>query len=376
MTGFMDGVIIHRNELYFEGELGYIVRCDLETLQASLVSRILEKQRMVIRRWILEGEDVYLVANEGYSIVHCVMSDDKLIYRAIYMFDCNENVRIKEAFKIKNQIWCIPSKMNQKAMIMNMESKTVELTDSLAEFLKRDEIELSSEDVMTIKCVQDRLYWTLDIGNDLLCYDVNTKKAEVYHIGDDVEVSGFELDEEDVWFRAKHGISLHRWNQVRGIDLSVALRDENELEKSEINAKIIRLSNGKKVLLPTFSNTIAYYDDNNDSLIRIRTNDKLFHKVGMERASFTIGNIEHDGKLWIFPWASDGIIEIDIETMEAQRHLVGLREAEQEHIDVLRWHSRQIHHESDTESLEKLIRMMRECDGNNSKEVKSKLPML
>lgn len=357
MTGFMDGML-YDDELYFNGELGYVLKYSLSTFQASLVARLTENLDVITRRWIQVGEDVYLISNNGYQIINCIYDNKTLVLREKYLQDCVGNVRIKEAFLINRQIWCIPTKTSQKILIFDVNSKKIKFTESISELLHREKISLDAEDIMTIKCVSDKLFFTLDTGKELICYAVNKKMAEKYYISDNVIVSGFEMEGEDIWFRAKYGIALYRWNREHGITSVIKLPEQTELEKSECNAKLICLSNGRKILLPTISNTIAYYDGKENCLKRINGKNQFSHRKGFEKGTFSIGNIECNGKLWLFPWASETLVEIDVETMNAKCHFIELGVKEQKKIDYLRWNMKQVHYESKTEPLEMLLEII------------------
>ncbi|MDI9508552.1 MAG: hypothetical protein QM217_01810, partial [Bacillota bacterium] len=118
-------------------------------------------------------------------------------------------------------------------------------------------------------------------------------------------------------------------------------------------------SNGRLILLPIYSNRVFFLDDNMKSLRSVSGMEGCTHVKGRENATFSIGNIEYQGKLILLPWASNGFIEIDIEDMTADCYDVKMSEKDEVNFYRRTRAYNSLHIESNYFTLSKQLRMLK-----------------
>ena len=183
-----------------------------------------------------------------------------------------------------------------------------------------------------------------------------------YFISDEINISGFEVDGNNFWLRGKTGIALYKWNPQEGIIGNYLLRDMDELERSERNAKVISTSNGRIILLPAFSDSIVYLDEKEGCLKRVRSKEKFAHLSGLEKTTFSIGNMEIDNELFLFPWSEEKLICIDLGTMEARSCSMKISQEFLDKKQWLQWKRHIIQYESEDNRLSTKIELIKKND--------------
>lgn len=366
--GFMDA-FCDKNRIWFLNKTrDEIFNFDFKMHKLTFVTELNneeQKVQMVARRIINYKNHLYLISNNGCRICKGHINEEDFVSDAFFEKG-DLGVVIKDAFLVDDIIYCIPSKINQAIMIFDIEKECFKESKPLLCWCNQSNIKIESNDIMTIKCYDGKLYFTLDSGTSLIECDIINEHATEYFISNEIKISGFVYDGKNFWLRNKTGIALYKWNSVEGVIGSYVLEDMDELERSECNAKVIFTSSGKIILLPIFSNSIVYLDVETDCLKRVKSKEEFRHLSGLEKASFSIGNMEIDNNLFLYPWAEEKLICIDLEKMEAQSYSLEVGEEYYDKKQWLQWKRCIVRYESEDDKLVRSIELIKKSDMLNS----------
>lgn len=359
--GFIDA-FFEKNKIWFLNRArGEIFNYDFNKQKLTFVAEFSTenpKVGMLVRRIINYKNYLYFVSNNGLKIFKGHINEEDFVSDAFFE-NGNSSIVIKEAFLVDGEIYCIPSKINQPIVIFDIEKECFKESKSLTYWCHQFNVKPESNDIMTIKNYGGKFYFTLDSGTSLIEYDIRNKHVVEHFISGEMKISGFEIDGKNFWFRNKKGFALYRWNSEEGIIGSYLLEDMDELEQSECNAKVISVSSGRIILLPIFSDSIVYLDEKEGCLRRVNSKEEFCHISGMEKASFSIGNIEIDNKLLLFPWAEEKLIYIDLEKMEAESYPMEIGQEYYDKMQWLQWKRYPVQHESEDNELVQMIDLIK-----------------
>lgn len=360
ISGFIDAYINDNNICFVDGNSGafykYSINSNILTLNTLLYANN-QCLRILPRRIINYEECLYFISNNGYIIYKGKFINDSIVVDLVCEYQTTSAIKIKEAFLIDGEIWCVPSSLNQKVMIYDIKNEKF-IPYNLYSELKRCNISAENVNIMTIKYADNSFFFTLETGTELIKYNVESRSVTKYEIPDKLQISGFDYDGKYFWLRSKHGVTLHKWALNEETIISYYLDDLNESEKAECNAKVIVLSNRKIVLLPSYCNSVIYLDQNEKCLKRVKGLENICHEKGKEKNTFTIGNAEINGKLILYPWAGEQLISIDLSDMKAETHRLTINEEEYEKLQILCWRTKQLIYETEENTLCTLLKRL------------------
>lgn len=353
ISGFIDAYINDNNICFVDGNSGafykYSINSNILTLNTLLYANN-QCLRMLPRRIINYEECLYFISNDGYIIYKGKFINDSIMGDLVCEYQTTSAVRIKDAFLIDDKIWCIPASLSQKVMIYDIKNEKF-IPYNLYSELKRCNITVENVNIMTIKYVDNSFFFTLETGTELIQYNVESRSVTRYEIPDKLQVSGFDYDGKYFWLRSKYGISVHKWALNEDKIMSYYLDDMNESEKGECNAKVVVLSNGEVVLLPSYCNSVIYLDQNENCLKRVKGLEDICHVKGKEKNTFSIGNAEINGKLILYPWAGEQLISIDLTDMKAETHRLTINEEDNEKLQFFYWRTKKLIYETEENTL-------------------------
>ena len=360
ISGFMDAYVNGNNISFVDGNSGAVYKYSIDSSILTLNTLLYANNqclRLCPRRIIKYEEYLYFISNDGYKICKGKFINDSIVVESVCEYQTNSAIKIKEAFLIDGEIWCVPSSLNQKVMIYDIKNEKF-IPYNLYSELKRCNISAENVNIMTIKYADNSFFFTLETGTELIKYNVESRSVTRYEIPDKLQVSGFDYDGKYFWLRSKYGVSLYKWDLNEETIISYHLNDMNESEKGECNAKVIVLSNGKIVLLPSYCNSVIYLDQNEHCLKRVEGLEDICHAKGKERYTFSIGNAEIDGKLILYPWAGEQLISVDLSDMKAETHRLTINEEEYEKLQILCWRTKQLIYETEENTLCTLLKRL------------------
>lgn len=360
ISGFIDAYINDNNICFVDGNSGafykYSINSNILTLNTLLYANN-QCLRILPRRIINYEECLYFISNNGYIIYKGKFINDSIVVDLVCEYQTTSAIKIKEAFLIDGEIWCVPSSLNQKVMIYDIKNEKF-IPYNLYSELKRCNISAENVNIMTIKYADNSFFFTLETGTELIKYNVESRSVTRYEIPDKLQVSGFDYDGKYFWLRSKYGVSLYKWDLNEETIISYHLNDMNESEKGECNAKVIVLSNGKVVLLPSYCNSVIYLDQNENCLKRVKGLEDICHVKGKEKYTFSIGNAEINGRLILYPWAGEQLISIDLADMKAETHRLIINEEEHEKLQFFYWRTKQLIYETEENTLSTLLKRL------------------
>lgn len=359
--GFMDAFFEKDRIWFLNRARGEIFNYDFSNQKLTFVAKLSsEDQRgeMLVRRIIYLENFLYFVSNNGIRICKGHINKEDFVLDDYFESD-NLSITIKEAFLIDGEIYCIPSKINQSIIIFDIEKECFKESKSLAYWCDQYSVKTEDNDIMTIKNYGGKFYFTLDSGTSLIEYDIITKHVVEHFISSEIKISGFEIDGPNFWLRNKTGFALYRWNSEEGVVGSYLLKNMDEHEQNECNAKVISTDNGRVILLPIFSDSIVYLDEENGCLSRVKSKEKFCHLQGLDKATFSIGNIEVNNKLILYPWAEPKLICIDLEKMEAESYPMEIGQEYYDKMQWLQWKRYPVRYESEDNELIEIIDLLK-----------------
>ncbi len=359
MVGFMDGAI-YENQLYFmDRGTGVLFQYSMNTKELQYTTSLYEDGfiNFIPRRIFYINNRLYGISNNGYEVFDYRLGCKEDKNCTTYALDRNRSIVIKEAFLIGNQIWGIPTDINKPILIFEIDNNKTFLYKSIKELLSDDFI-LENGELEVIKYKEGMFSFTIKDENLLVEYQIEAKKSVIYNIDKKIIIGAFEYEGDNVWFRSKEGIALHKWNREAGFIESYELDNEDELVIKEQRGKLIKASNGRLILLPVYSNTVFYFDKETKSLKSVSGMEGCAHLEGSENGAFSIGNIECQGKLWLLPWASSCFVEIDIDDMKANCYKAKISENDEMNLYRSRWSYNLSHMETNYFTLDKHLSML------------------
>ena len=95
--------------------------------------------------------------------------------------------------------------------------------------------------------------------------------------------------------------------------------------------------------------------------------EEFCHLSGLEKVSFSIGNIEIDNKLILFPWAEEKLICIDLEKMEAESYPMEIGQEYYDKMLWLQWKRYPVRYESEDNELIQIIELLKKGNALNSR---------
>ena len=353
ISGFIDAYINDNNICFVDGNSGafykYSINSNILTLNSLLYANN-QCLRMFPRRIINYEEYLYFISNDGYKIYKGTFINDSIVVDLVCEYQTTSAIRIKDAFLTDDKIWCIPTSLSQKVMVYDIKNGKSFLFNLYSE-LKRCNITVENVNIMTIKYVDNSFFFTLETGTELIKYNVESRSFTRYEIPNNIQISGFDYDGNYFWLRSKYGVSVHKWALNAETIMSYYLDDMNDSEKGECNAKVVVLSNGKVVLLPSYCNSVIYLDQNENCLKRVKGLEDICHVKGKEKYTFSIGNAEINGRLILYPWAGEQLISIDLADMKAETHRLIINEEEHEKLQFFYWRTKQLIYETEENTL-------------------------
>lgn len=317
---FKDALVDRENMWFINAKTGALFHYHMQTKNLNFRKVVFKEKKgnaFSIRKMIKYGKYIFLVSDQGYAICKGMVRKTELEIYSYYQIAEGASSVIKEVFLCGDVIWLMPSLIEEDILAFHIATEEFENKGSLLDWMNQFKIQACSNRIMTVKSAGDKMYFTLESGDALIELDVRKGLIREYCGFDTMRISGFDVAGDIFWLRDKKGITLHKWKIAEGIVKSYFLKEINELEKSEEDAKVLVTSNGKVILLPRFSNSIVYLDEEKESLYRVKQEDVFCHCKGQEKFTFSIGNAELDGKLFLFPWAEEKLILIDLENMRS-----------------------------------------------------------
>lgn len=353
ISGFLDAYVDTNNIWFVDGSKGAVFKYSINSRRLNLNTLLYGNNqclKMIPRRIINYEDYLYFISNDGYIIYKGTFINDSIVVDLVCEYQNTSAIRIKDAFLIDDKIWCIPTSLSQKVMIYDLKNEKF-IPYNLYSELKRCNITVENVNIMTIKYVDNSFFFTLETGTELIKYNVESRSVTRYEIPNKLQVSGFDYDGKYFWLRSKYGVSVHKWSLNAETIMSYYLDDMNESEKGECNAKVVVLSNGKVILLPTYCNSVIYLDQNENCLKRVKGLEDICHVKGKEKYTFSIGNAEIKGRLILYPWAGEQLISIDLTDMKAETHRLTINEEEHEKLQFFYWRTKQLIYETEENTL-------------------------
>lgn len=354
IVGFMDAHFDSNYVWFANGMSSEVFKYNIFNKELNLDSVLMEdgKPFKMFSRNVIHNEDnIYFVSNRGYKISKCMIDNGKMVLNSVREYENSGSIIIKYAFYINNEIWCVPLDINNKIMIYNIKTDQFYSKLSLKYEFERHKITIQSNLISNINYYKGDFFLTLDNGTELIQYNVESRSVTRYEIPNNLQVSGFDYDGKYFWLRSKYGVSVHKWALNAETIMSYYLDDMNDSEKGECNAKVVVLSNGKVVLLPSYCNSVIYLDQNENCLKRVKGLEDICHVKGKEKYTFSIGNAEINGRLILYPWAGEQLISIDLADMKAETHRLIINEEEHEKLQFFYWRTKQLIYETEENTL-------------------------
>lgn len=301
---FMDA-LYYENKLWFF-DSGVQRLCSIEIGTGDIKVYVdVEFPNGICRKVFRIDNRVYWVSTQG-DISYSELGQGLQIVKT-FQHNFLYEYSMKEAFFHDNAIWCIPSCTTYPIMVFDVKKEV---------FLEL-QIFTSNRSILTARCIASSLYFSIDNESALYEYDVHESKIVKWDLPFNMEIGGFDGNGTFFWLREKIGYKIHKWSKKEGVIKSYDFEIYQEQEKSELNAKAYLVNNDKVFLLPDKSHTIAYVDEKEGCLKRVKWLDDMSCLSNRYQKMFSIGNLCVEDKWILFPWGGNIVTQVNLNELSA-----------------------------------------------------------
>lgn len=295
---FMDANYADGRLLFFDTLSKEFYSFDMNKEELSHV-KLLERDGLDMecpRRIIRDRDDLYIIQASSCVIYHFKCTLLGLVYVEKIIAEEFEG-GVKEAFLYVGMLWIIPTSANKKAAvldIMNNHLKYVSLTNKG---------KVCGGLFDAVVCDNSYLYISFMEGSNIYRIDMIDESIRVFDTGISEAIGGIAFNKGNVLLRVKGGDVVYSYDLRNNTVRTIAKKET----KCEEFGRVRVLNNGTIILCPVYGNDFYYIDDSNKKILPV----KVVTSISRDNSStFTIGTVEHNESLYVFPWSGEKMVKI------------------------------------------------------------------
>ncbi|HWT73632.1 MAG TPA: hypothetical protein VN258_02790 [Mobilitalea sp.] len=218
--------------------------------------------------------------------------------------------------RIDWHIFILPIYYSSKVFILDVRSNTIttiptSYDSTISNFKNFGLIPLFYGDII----VGDKIWRVCRIGTFLQTYDYNNNIFDYYEVNCNAKSFGdITFDGTDFWILPNGNDNILRWNSQSKTVTEINIFTEIEKADENILYHKICYINGGVWLIPCFADVIIRIDVENLEIIKISYENIAGFSKDYDSAQTFNDYVIHDNNLLLFPYKSNAIVSIDVET--------------------------------------------------------------
>ena len=248
------------------------------------------------RKVLSMGNSLFFISSYNCTIYKFTLDGNSLHFERSYNEPCFEG-SVKNAYLYDDQIWIFPISSELSVAMFDIRSKNFVLCNTLKLLTGRKfkwrEILQDGADV----------YLSSDYNDDIFKLNLSQKEGQCFHTGIGSKVDGIVKKGDLLFVRQIDGKKIYTWN-ISTKELKIIAESDIHFEQGK---KLLITEKGKIIICPVFENSFYYVNEEKKTIERIVTDFEIEH---CDTATLTIGSTKKENSLYIFPWASDFMLEI------------------------------------------------------------------
>lgn len=312
---YMDGWMEDNKICFLNSESTMLCAYNVENHKVIYKGFIAQDEKIWnIRKVIVYRDLIYLVSYVGDVIYKCVQKD--VLYEGSLIYENKDfsEIRIEDVFVWKDCIYSVTNEKKGRILCYNLKTEKPEKEINLGEKLFNEEFITSYEcNLVAVKLVDNTLYFTLLGDTGLYSYNLLNKKILCLKKFNEV-IHGFDCVGDVFWIRVDVGFRMIKWQKGCHTYEKYELKNLSETEEKEKHGSVFCVKD-KVIMLPFFSDTIAYFDKKDKEIRRIITDKRLEHREESKQACFSMGLFVYQDKLILAPLGTAQTIIVDMKKM-------------------------------------------------------------
>lgn len=269
-------------------------------------------------------KSLYMFCSCTYEVVKYDFSTQKFSY--YYPAEYNETFGPEGGIcRIKNDVWILQDIFEKKICVFSLDNCSYRFlnldTSVLSNNIEPEEIKFAAKE--KICRVGDKV-WRCVPGTDYLySIDVTTRKIELHKTGAEIEIFTISHDENGFYLISMYGETLVQWEENRGVVSRKRINGEKQLKAFR---DILR-GDRCYILIPGKSDEVKLLSEEGEITGTCRLPSRFHRRKGIKRGLF-LNYFEEKGKVLLFPFGGNGMVEIDKGTLETKYYPVCIPQRE------------------------------------------------
>lgn len=335
------GKYLSVNNVYFEDDK--LIMCDIDTWILAewnidsgahcVISRLMpigrygDPKRMgFFVGYFRVRDSIYCMLRNTAQIIEIDVHTGRFIRHGL-QYKVNEAscLLYADTRMIDNKIYFLPYELTENILVFDVDTKRYMKEKTLEQILNLS-INCTSENKIYKYIYRDEVAWFAISGTDIIA-EVNYVKGKTYRIihSDNNKLKSISGDEEDIFAIGHEGKGVFSVEESGSVKLIVSCDD-----KYINNCAFVKKVNDKLFLTNSDGSTYVYFPTKEKDRMRVEFPDTFMSIDAVRRVyNRPFSNcLYRNGKLYLIPFSSNGMIVIDADTLEVMHYKLEISEEE------------------------------------------------
>lgn len=233
--------------------------------------------------------------------------------------------RVRAVCKVNRDIWIFQNMLEAKCCVFSMKDRSYEFFDlDLRLFKGKPEFNyIAQRAIEKLVFAQQKIWRCAPNSNYIYSINILTKKIELIQLPLDQRFLTMQYDGSDFLLISSHGDCIAQWNPKTGIKNIRTVECENKINRA---FQSIIHEKGYYLLIPACSDEIRIVSEQEGGVAPVCQLPLEFQRETDNRGALFCNCFKTQDLALLFPVAGNGLIEIDLRSMETRHYPLSITE--------------------------------------------------